>query len=136
MTPTAEQLDHLIGHTDHRALTPDEHAALRAGVQALRRHKEAAEDALTRVLHLAEQLPADTRDQIHAAIGTSPAQIVARWCLREELEQAETRIAAVRTLHQPRDHGGWQICAGCSKPGHVTSPWPCPTIATLDGSGE
>ncbi|MFD5916193.1 hypothetical protein ACFVYP_06965 [Kitasatospora sp. NPDC058201] len=34
--PTAEQLDHLIGHTDHRPLTPDETALLRAGVRQLR----------------------------------------------------------------------------------------------------
>jgi hypothetical protein len=34
--PSAEQLDHLIGHTDHRPLTPDEHAALRVGVRQLR----------------------------------------------------------------------------------------------------
>jgi hypothetical protein len=34
--PNAEQLDHLIGHTDHRSLTPDEHARLRAGIQQLR----------------------------------------------------------------------------------------------------
>jgi hypothetical protein len=36
MNPSAEQLDHLIGHTDHRALTAEEHAALRAGIQQLR----------------------------------------------------------------------------------------------------
>ncbi|WP_327679543.1 hypothetical protein [Kitasatospora sp. NBC_00458] len=36
LPPTAEQLDHLIGHTDHRPLTPDEHALLRAGVRLLR----------------------------------------------------------------------------------------------------
>ncbi|MFH8380665.1 hypothetical protein ACH4E7_06945 [Kitasatospora sp. NPDC018058] len=34
--PTSAQLDHLIGHTANRALTPDEHAALRDGIQALR----------------------------------------------------------------------------------------------------
>ncbi|MFB7907669.1 hypothetical protein ACFC1T_14650 [Kitasatospora sp. NPDC056076] len=34
--PTAEQLDHLIGHTANRALTPDEHALLRDRVQRLR----------------------------------------------------------------------------------------------------
>ncbi|MGW2371738.1 hypothetical protein [Kitasatospora sp. NPDC001683] len=36
MTPTADQLDHLIGHTANRALTPDEHALLRDGIRALR----------------------------------------------------------------------------------------------------
>ena len=28
------------------------------------------------------------------------------------------------------------ICKACSKPGRVSEPWPCPTIAALDGPGE
>ncbi|MFJ9448190.1 hypothetical protein ACIRRH_41200 [Kitasatospora sp. NPDC101235] len=50
MTPTPEQLDHLIGHTANRALSPDEHALLRAGVQRLR---AALADALSTALGIA-----------------------------------------------------------------------------------
>ena len=28
------------------------------------------------------------------------------------------------------------ICKACSKPGRVSEPWPCPTIAALDGPHE
>ena len=28
------------------------------------------------------------------------------------------------------------ICKACSKPGRVSEPWPCPTIAALDGRHE
>jgi hypothetical protein len=54
--------------------------------------------------------------------------------LAERLRAAEARIAAVRELHQSRDHGGWQVCSGCSRPGHITTPWPCPTIRALDSA--
>lgn len=40
--PSAEQLAHLIGHADHRPLTPVEAAALRAGVADLHRRLAAA----------------------------------------------------------------------------------------------
>lgn len=46
--PTPEQLAHLIGHADHRALTPTEAAALRAGVADLQRRLAAAETTLHR----------------------------------------------------------------------------------------
>lgn len=56
-TPTSEQLDHLIGHADHRPLTPVEAAALRAGVADMRRRLNAAEAVIRRRtarLHAAE----------------------------------------------------------------------------------
>jgi hypothetical protein len=47
----------------------------------------------------------------------------------------------VRTLHNPVEYGGMTICAACS-PFHeggvrryVLTPYPCPTIRALDGSG-
>lgn len=39
--PTADQLDHLIGHTSNRALTPAEHEALRAAVNLMRTRGDA-----------------------------------------------------------------------------------------------
>jgi hypothetical protein len=41
-----DALDHLIGHTDHRALTPTEHAALRKAIAALRSQLKNAATAL------------------------------------------------------------------------------------------
>ncbi|MFE6866031.1 hypothetical protein ACFVFS_05705 [Kitasatospora sp. NPDC057692] len=73
--PTAEQLDHLIGHTSNRALTPDEHAALRSGVRQLRASLAGTGAALRR-----------------ASSGAYHRQVVQR------AEQAEARIAAVRAL--------------------------------------
>ncbi|GAA2838358.1 hypothetical protein RMN57_13095 [Kitasatospora sp. CM 4170] len=84
--------------------------AAEARVAELTANLQSTEDALTRVMRLAETLPAGLRAQVDAAIGTSPTQLVARWCLREELEQAdamyvetacraeqaEARIAAAR----------------------------------------
>ncbi|GAA2838276.1 hypothetical protein RMN57_13055 [Kitasatospora sp. CM 4170] len=40
-------------------------------------------------------------------------------------------LAAVRLLHQPRDHGGWQICTGCSRLGHYAEQWPCATTTAI-----
>ncbi|MFJ9771176.1 hypothetical protein ACIRVF_08025 [Kitasatospora sp. NPDC101157] len=250
MTPTAEQLDHLIGHTDHRPLTADEHAALRAGVRQLRdlagrlalayvadastseqaearmaairahdalkaagpvpppaanakananttthygapssayhqqvvKQLATAEDELgkrrTQVARLTEQLAetqqrADRYEQAYDFEAANTAVVFHEYYRRwqstivearrqaaradrilaaakrgcddlgamahdalNRAEQAEARVAAVRELHQPRDHGGWIICTGCSKLGHVTAPWPCPTVAALDEAAD
>lgn len=40
--PSFEQMQHLIGHASSRVLTPDESAALRAGVRALQEWSETA----------------------------------------------------------------------------------------------
>jgi prefoldin subunit 5 len=93
---------------DHEARAEQAEARVAELTAAL----QPTEDALTRVLHLAEILPADTRAAISTAIGAYPHQLVARWCLREEMEQteqiglaaarraeqAETRIAAAETV--------------------------------------
>ncbi|MGA5820883.1 hypothetical protein ACPC54_23820 [Kitasatospora sp. NPDC094028] len=49
----------------------------------------------------------------------------------EEGERLRAELATVRQLHQPRDHGGQQICTECSHIGHITRPWPCRTAAAF-----
>jgi hypothetical protein len=56
---------------------------------------------------------------------------------------AEARIAAVRALHSPVQHQTLTICDACSTKRstgprgawtrHVIAPWPCETLAALDG---
>lgn len=65
--------------------------AAEARIAELTASLQPTEDALTRVCRLAETLPADVRAAIDAAVGASPRELVDRWCLREELEQADTR---------------------------------------------
>ncbi|MFD4394686.1 hypothetical protein [Kitasatospora sp. NPDC058478] len=54
--------------------------------------------------------------------------------LRERLITALDALAAVRLLHQPQDHAGWQICTGCSRRGHYVEPWPCATATAIDAA--
>ncbi|NUP53391.1 MAG: hypothetical protein HOW97_39625 [Catenulispora sp.] len=59
-------------------------------------------------------------------------------------EQAETRIAAVRELHQPVDGVDYRrreervglACSTCGTPDEYATWWPCPTIRALDGAPE
>jgi DNA repair exonuclease SbcCD ATPase subunit len=50
------------------------------------------------------------------------------------LSAAEARIAAVRALHRPSMSG--RDCEGCCDYSGDPLPWPCPTIAALDGPAE
>ncbi|MEU1284940.1 hypothetical protein [Kitasatospora sp. NPDC005856] len=124
MTPSAEQLDHLIGHTSNRRLTPEEHALLRANVWALR-------DFAGRLALAAGQLSTVARENL------------------EHAEQAEGRIAAIRELHQPvTGYTGWgpdddptpgaygaisQACSACGSEDNAIR-WPCATVRALDNA--
>ncbi|MFG3228141.1 hypothetical protein ACGF07_25615 [Kitasatospora sp. NPDC048194] len=100
MTPTAEQLDHLIGHTSGRALTPDEHAALRAGVRALRAVLAGSLEA-TLSATLGRPSLGTYHQQVVKQLATAEDEL-AQWRqrafreadYRERAEQAEARIAA------------------------------------------
>ncbi|WBP89507.1 hypothetical protein [Kitasatospora cathayae] len=109
--PTADQLDHLIGHTDHRALTPDEAAALRDGVQRLRAQLAGAGAAVRRapsgayVTQLRRQAARADRyraawqnarrraQQQHSIVERYRAEHLAT--LTTRAEQAEARIIAL-----------------------------------------
>lgn len=63
---------------------------------------------------------------------------------KRRAEKAEARIAAARALHQPAECvnvrcKAKQWCSGCDPEGLddcSEHPWPCPTIAALDGPAE
>nr|BFD90696.1 hypothetical protein KitaXyl93_20560 [Kitasatospora sp. Xyl93] len=97
MTPTAEQLDHLIGHTANHALTPEEHAALRAGVAELTEQRDTARAGALERAALLEH----ARDLLEPFGGHGdawPDITPAIEALIARATQAEARIAAVRAL--------------------------------------
>lgn len=67
--PTAEELDHLVGHADHRPLTADEHALLRAGIRQLRASLAGAGAAVRRASDSAyHQQVIEQRDKARAGL--------------------------------------------------------------------
>lgn len=61
----------------------------------------------------------------------------------EKLSAAERTLAKVRELHRPFTSGQERWCEACSPKANddgerrlVITPYPCPTIAALDGDGH
>ncbi|GAA2457153.1 helix-turn-helix transcriptional regulator [Streptomyces macrosporus] len=65
--------------------------------------------------------------------------LIALYAERERAERAEAAVERVRALHQPLTRAGTTCCAHCSgwdgrfRCHGVVTPWPCPTLAALDG---
>lgn len=111
--PSFEQMQHLIGHADHRVLTSDESAALRAGVRALQEWDETASSGPlgahgSMVGRTMSGYLAQLKQQLAAA--EDELALWRRTRAREaELEEklAEARMVARWGYQIGQDHGSW-----------------------------
>lgn len=106
--PTADQLDHLIGHTSNRALTPVEHEVLRAAVAMLRNRGEVLGSHGNMIHSTMGGYLTQLKQQLTAA--EEELALWRRQRAREaELEEqlAEARTWARRSRQMAADPGWW-----------------------------
>lgn len=94
---------------------------------------------LDELIEEAESWVAHTKPSVVGAILRD--MISALESVRAERDAALAAIERVRAMHARRDdlkhpdHEG-PVCDGCGDTNGFASPWPCPTVAALDGAPE